>query len=220
MNTNLTMFDNLQFEPIQIKPYSIVEVYQSNLDSKSCLGYFIQPVVDNMQETIETRVREVADKSGEFDSLVILAGRGGQYFNYRRVYAVWYNKADGAPSYPGKPNIDELPKPAQTPSPYTDFTFDNDGVDCYGSIELTIGNSTDRVVELWLNDNHMTITLPENLTEDNNVVIVNLNGVLLNQQKINTFDIQTIPKIKSGSNCLRIKNTNVTKAKVTYENKY
>lgn len=217
---DLMMYENLQMEPIEIQPYSIVEIYAGNLDDTSCLGYYIQPVVDEMATEIEIKVKQIADKSSEYDSFIILAGNNSQDYRYRKVYAVWYNATDGTPTFPPEKEVPEIGNPAKQPEVYSTFTIDNEGVDSPATIELTIGNSTDRVVELWLNDNYMTITLPEILTESNNVVIVSANGVLLNQQIIDTFNIQSIPKIKNGSNSLKIKNINVTKAKVTYKEKH
>lgn len=219
MTNTLTMYENLQFEPIKIAPYSIVEVYKSSLDSVNCLGYFIQPVVDNMAQTIEERVRKVAAQEG-FDSLAILAGNKGQYFNYRRVYAVWYNSADGAPSYPAEPEVMPLDPAAPAFNPYSEFTIDNEGVDCACAIEVAIAATGDNMIDLYLNDNHMTVFVNEVLREDNNFIVIDKTGVKLNDKKISTFDIDTIPLLKSGSNCLKIKNLNVTKVKVTYINQY
>ena len=148
MENTLTVINNLQYNPIEIADFCIVEVYKDDISLVNALGYFIQPLdgVGDIKETIANRVRESAPSG--YANLVVLAGREFDTFSRRIVYAVWYN-GETVPTYPAAPEVHDLGEPGDPFDIYQDIEVINDSAPTDCKVTLTI-DRLDLPVEFYI----------------------------------------------------------------------
>lgn len=217
MNQSLTMYNNLQYNPVEIADFCVVEVYKDEIVKTNALGYFIQPLKDigDVKATIENRVRESAPDG--YEKLAILAGREFDTFSHRIVYAVWYNGE--APTYPEEPEQHNLGAPGDPFDFYQNISVINDSAPTYCRITLTL-DRLDLPVEFYINDDHFKIDVSEQIPTDEKILIVDKTGVSYNSVPINSYEFLSVPKLKSGINQLRINRLMIREVKVEFIHKF
>lgn len=217
MNQSLTMYNNLQYNPVEIADFCVVEVYKDEIVKTNALGYFIQPLKDigDVKATIENRVRESAPEG--YEKLAILAGREFDTFSHRIVYAVWYNGE--APTYPKEPEQHDLGAPGDPFDFYQNISVINDSAPTYCRITLTL-DRLDLPVEFYINDDHFKIDVSEQIPTDKKILIVDKTGVSYNSVPINSYEFLSVPKLKSGINQLRINRLMIREVKVEFIHKF
>ena len=215
MISNLNTYPNLQYNGIPIPAFTVVEVYKDEIVKDSSLGYFVLPIEGMDNEAIELAIRKKLRDEAPFGygNLAIIQ----KGFDHKVVYAVW-NRGE-APKVPDPKPIPKLDDPAEPFNVWEEIQLDNRGV---GPTALTLEfdcSSFDEPIEFYINDDYYTITI-EKPQMYQSIVIADETGAKYNGKNIDTFEFPTMPKIKNGSNCLRIKKTNVSKVKVKYLPKY
>lgn len=218
MNQSLTMYNNLQYNPVEIADFCVVEVYKDEIVKTNALGYFIQPLKDigDVKATIENRVRESAPDG--YEKLAILAGREFDTFSHRIVYAVWYN-GETAPTYPEEPEQHDLGAPGDPFDFYQNISVINDSAPTYCRITLTL-DRLDLPVEFYINDDHFKIDVSEQIPTDEKILIVDKTGVSYNSVPTNSYEFLSVPKLKSGINQLRINRLMIREVKVEFIHKF
>lgn len=218
MNQTLTMYNNLQYNPVEIADFCIVEVYKDEIVKTNALGYFIQPLknIGDVKTTIENRVRESAPDG--YEKLAILAGREFDTFSRRIVYAVWYN-GDAQPQYPEEPEQHDLGAPGDPFDFYQPIQVINDSAPTYCRITLTL-DKLDLPVEFYINDDHFKIDVSEQIPTDEKILVIDRTGVSYNSVPINTYEFLSVPKLKSGVNQLRINRLMIRNVKVEFARKF
>lgn len=218
MNQSLTMYNNLQYNPVEIADFCVVEVYKDEIVKTNALGYFIQPLknIGDVKATIENRVIESAPDG--YEKLAILAGREFDTFSHRIVYAVWYN-GDTKPQYPEEPEQHGLGAPGDPFDFYQPVQVINDSAPTYCRITLTL-DRLDLPVEFYINDDHFKIDVSEQIPTDEKILIVDRTGVSYNSVPINSYEFLSVPKLKSGINQLRINRLMIRNVKVDFIHKF
>lgn len=217
MENTLTVINNLQYNPIEIADFCIVEVYKDDISLVNALGYFIQPLdgVGDIKETIANRVRESAPSG--YANLVVLAGREFDTFSRRIVYAVWYN-GETVPTYPAAPEIHDLGEPGDPFDLYQDIEVINDSAPTDCKVTLTL-DRLDLPVEFYINDDHFKIDVSTQVPTDEKILVVDKTGVRYNSVPISSYEFLSVPKLKSAVNQLRINKLMIRKVKVEFAKK-
>lgn len=218
MENTLTVINNLQYNPIEIADFCIVEVYKDDISLVNALGYFIQPLdgVGDIKETIANRVRESAPSG--YANLVVLAGREFDTFSRRIVYAVWYN-GETVPTYPAAPEVHDLGEPGDPFDFYEPISVINDSAPTDCRITLTL-DRLDLPVEFYINDDHFKIDVSTQVPTDEKILVVDKTGVRYNSVPISSYEFLSVPKLKSAVNQLRINKLMIRKVKVEFAKKF
>lgn len=218
MNNSLTMYNNLQYNPIEIADFCVVEVYKDEIVKTNALGYYIQPLKDigDVKQTIRRRVYESQPEG--YEKLVILAGREFDTFSHRIVYAVWYN-GDVVPTYPEEPEQHDLGAPGDPFDFYEVLQVINDSAPIYCRITLTL-DRLDLPVEFYINDDYFKIDVSKQIPADEQILIVDKTGVSYNSIPINSYEFLSVPKLKSAVNQLRINRLMIREVKVEFTHKF
>lgn len=218
MENTLTVINNLQYNPIEIADFCIVEVYKDDISLVNALGYFIQPLdgVGDIKETIANRVRESAPSG--YANLVVLAGREFDTFSRRIVYAVWYN-GETVPTYPAAPEVHGLGEPGDPFDFYQDIEVINDSVPTDCKVTLTI-DRLDLPVEFYINDDYFKIDVSKQVPTDEKIIEIDRTGVKYNSVPINTYEFLSIPKLKSAKNLIKVNRLMIRKVKVEFIHKF
>lgn len=217
MSNTLTVYNNLQYNPIEIGDFCIVEVYEDEISLANALGYFIQPLdgVEDIKETIATRARQYVGKMGK---LAVLAGREFDSYNRRIVYAVFYT-GETAPTYPDEPEQHDLGAPGNPFDFYQNLEIDNDSALTSARITLTL-DRLDLPVEFYINDDHYKIDVSEQIPTDEKILVVDKTGVSYNSNPINTYEFLSVPKLKYGKNQIRVNRLMIRNIKVEYARRF
>lgn len=218
MNTTLKMIDNLQFDPIKIPDYCLIEFYKDSIDKNSALGFSIISIagltIDEIKSAIAEKVSFIVPEG--YTDYVILAGRDSEEYNHKKIYVVWYKGE--APTYPAEPEIEEPAQPAEPAAAFEEYEiFNNGGKDTPITIEFTI-TTFGEDIEFYLNDDFYSIT--PSLDYGTNVYIANSKGVSYQDIPIDTFKFPSIPYLMSGKNILKVKKTNVSNVNIKYTEEY
>lgn len=218
MDHSLTTYKNLQYNPIDISSFCVVEVYKDEINSSNALGYFIQPLtgITDIKATIADRVW--GQPEAGYDNLVVLAGRDFDTFDRRIVYAVWYN-GDTPPQYPSEPTVAQLKEPAGSSSHYQEIVIENDGAPTYCTITLTLVGLSEPV-DFYLNDDYYKIDVSTQIPSVKKILTIDRTGVMYNGKHINTYDSLAVPKLNFGTNILRMSNLSTSKVKVEFNQKF
>lgn len=213
----LTVFNNLQYNPLEIGDFCIVEVYKDRIAKTNALGYFIQPLegVEDVKATIEERVRESAATG--YEALVILAGRDFESYSRKRVYAVWYN-GDEVPEYPSLPEQHTLGSASDPFDFFQKCVVTNPGAPTNCRLTLTL-SSLDKPVEFYVNDDYFKIDVSKQIPTPEKILVVDKAGVKYNDVPINTFEFLSVPKLKAGYNLIRVNKLMVDTLQVDYVHK-
>lgn len=213
----LTIYNNLQYDPIEIADFCIVEVYKDKVAKINSLGYLIQPLtgVTDVKATIEERVRESAATG--YENLVILAGRDFDSYSRKRVYAVWYN-GDEIPQYPSLPEQHDLGAASDPFDFFQDCVVNNPGAPTNCRLTLTL-SALDKPVEFYVNDDYFKIDVSAQVPTPEKVLVVDKAGVKYNNVPINTFEFLSVPKLKAGSNTIRASKIMIANVQVDYVHK-
>lgn len=220
MENTLTVYNNLQYNPIEIEDFCVVEVYKDEISLDNALGYFIQPLKgleDNeIKSTIEGRVKQ--NKLSGYTQLAVLAGREFDSFSHRIVYAVWY-KGETAPTYPAEPEQHDLGAPGDPFDFYQVLQVINDSAPTYCRITLTL-DRLDLPVEFYINDDYFKIDVSDQIPTDEKILVVDKTGVSYNSVPINTYEFLSVPKLKSAVNQLRVNRLMIREVKVEFAHKF
>lgn len=220
MDNTLVVYNNLQYNPVEIADFCVVEVYKDDISLANALGYFILPLkdVEDVKATIEQKVKRDESKPTGYENLAVLAGREFDTFSHRIVYAVWYN-GETAPTYPEEPEQHDLGAPGDPFDFYQLVNVVNDSAPTYCRITLTL-DRLDLPVEFYINDDHFKIDVSEQIPTDEKILIVDRTGVSYNSVPINSYEFLSVPKLKSGINQLRINRLMIRNVKVDFIHKF
>ena len=219
MDHTLNVYNNLQYNPIQIGDFCVVEVYKDEISLVNQLGYFIQPLdgVEDVKETITKRVREKHTAEG-YDTLVILSGRKFDSYNRRIVYAIWCDP-NAIPQYPEEPEQYEIGEVGDEFDHYQNLTINNEGAPTYCSITLTL-DKLDLPIDFYLNDDFFSIDLSDQIPSDEMVLTIDRTGISYNGKPIDSYNYLSVPKLLFGVNYLSISRLMVKKVKVEFTRKF
>lgn len=217
MEQTLTTYNNLQYSPIEIGPYCVVEVYEREVSQANCLGYFIQPLngIGNIKNTIITRAKELA--SSELPNITVLAGRELESWDRRIVYAVFYELIP--PKYPDLPEFHDYGEPSEPFDFWTEVEVTNEGRPASCQVSLTL-TALDTPVEFWVNDDYFKIDVSNQIPADQKIITVDKAGVSYNSIPVNTFKFLSVPKLKTGINKIKVNKMTVSNVKVKYVKKF
>lgn len=220
MDNTLVVYNNLQYNPVEIADFCVVEVYKDDISLANALGYFILPLkdVEDVKATIEQKVKRDESKPTGYENLAVLAGREFDTFSHRIVYAVWYN-GETAPTYPEEPEQHDLGAPGDPFDFYQLVNVINDSAPTYCRITLTL-DRLDLPVEFYINDDHFKIDVSEQIPTDEKILIVDRTGVSYNSVPINSYEFLSVPKLQSGVNQLRINRLMIRNVKVDFVHKF
>lgn len=218
MDESLITYNNLQYNPIEIEDFCVVEVYKDEISLVNALGYFIQPLKDigDVKATIEERVRKSAPDG--YENLVILAGRNFDSYSHRIVYAVWYNGA-AAPTYPAEPEQHDLGMPGSPFDFYHTVEVFNDAAPTYCRLTLTL-DRLDLPVEFYINSDYFKIDVSEQIPTDEKILVVDQTGVKYNSVPIYSYEFLSVPKLNSAINLIKVNKLMIREVKVEYVHKY
>lgn len=218
MENTLTVYNNLQYNPIEIADFCVVEVYKDEISLTNALGYFIQPLegIEDIKTTIENKVRQ--NRVEGYNQLAVLAGREFDTFSHRIVYAVWY-QGDVAPTYPEEPQQNDLGAPGDPFNFYELINVINDSAPTYCRLTLTL-DKLDLPVEFYVNDDYFKIDVSKQIPTDEKILIIDKTGVSYNSVPINSYEFLSVPKLKSGVNQLRINRLMIREVKVEFVHKF
>lgn len=218
MENTLTVYNNLQYNPIEIEDFCVVEVYKDEISLENALGYFIQPLkgIEDVKATIEQKVRQ--NKVSGYTQLAVLAGREFDTFSHRIVYAVWY-QGETAPTYPEEPEQHDLGAPGDPFDFYQLIQVINDSAPTYCRITLTL-DRLDLPVEFYINDDYFKIDVSDQIPTDEKILVVDKTGVSYNSVPINSYEFLSVPKLKSAVNQLRINRLMIREVKVEFARKF
>lgn len=227
MRHTLDVYNNLQYNPIEIDDFCIVEVYKDAIAETNVLGYYIQPLkgVDpsKIKETIENGVLRRVDsypKGSGYTDLVILAGRDFDSYSRRIIYAVWYNaETQEVPQLPDEPEITDLGAttvPFELNQPKIIF---NGSAPSYATITLTL-DRLDLPVEFWINDDYFKIDVSQQIPVSDKILTIDKSGVKYNSVPINSYEFLSVPKLKTGVNVIKVNRLMIRHVKVQYIRKY
>lgn len=214
----LTVYNNLQYNPIEIEDFCVVEVYKDEISLDNALGYFIQPLkgIEDIKTTIANKVKQ--NKVTGYTQLAVLAGREFDSFSHRIVYAVWY-KGETAPTYPEEPEQHDLGAPGDPFDFYQVVEVINDSAPTYCRITLTL-DRLDLPVEFYINDDHYKIDVSDQIPTDEKILVVDKTGVSYNSVPISSYEFLSVPKLKSAVNQLRINKLMIREVKVEFARKF
>lgn len=220
MENSLTVYNNLQYNPVEIGDYCVVEVYKDEISLATALGYFILPIdgVEDLRSTIEEKVKRDESRPTGYTQLAVLAGREFDTFSHRIVYAVWY-EGENVPKYPDEPEQHDLGAPGDPFDFYKTIEVVNDSAPAYARITLTL-DRTDLPVEFYINDDHFKIDVSKEIPTDEKFLIVDRTGVKYNQVPISTYEFLSVPKIKSGLNLIKVNRLMISHIKIEYARKF
>lgn len=218
MNNSLTMYNNLQYNPVEIADFCVVEVYKDEIVKTNALGYFIQPLKDIGDPKTAIRKRVYASQPDGYSNLVILAGREFETYSHRIVYAVWYN-GDVVPTYPEEPEQHDLGAPGDPFDFYELINVINDSAPTYCRLTLTL-DKLDLPVEFYINDDYFKIDVSEQIPAEEQILIVDKTGVSYNSVPINSYEFLSVPKLKSGINQLKINRLMIREIKIDFVHKF
>jgi len=215
MDNSLMMYSNLQYNPISIPDFTILELYQDSIAEATRLGYSIIPIEGLSTQEIEDKCAELAAtvQPDGYTSYILLTGAEGD-FSHKIVYGVWYS--GDAPSYPSEPAVSELVA-ADSVSVWQTLEVPNSGAPAFASITLTLSAFDN--IEFYINGDYFHITIDEPV-DGVDTVIINKSGVYYNDKAISTFEIDTLPKLQPGTNYIEVNATNITKVGIKYREQY
>lgn len=216
MTSNLNTYANLQYNPISIPDYCVVEVYKDEIVKPNGLGYFILPIGGLTDNEIEQKIKDKVDAVDGYTNLAILAGKNKKMYKNRIVYAVWYN--DVVPAYPNEPYVEpiEAGKPF---NPYQKIEIINEGTAASALVLEFDCLSFDEPIEFKINEKKFKIWV-DNPVSDISLVYASNKGVQYNKKLIDSFIFPSVPKLKSGINIIEVKGTNVKNLKIDYVPRY
>lgn len=220
MVNTLNTYANLQYEPIPIPAYTILEIYKETIAKSNSLGYCILPISGLSDAEIKAALTEKAALAPheEYTNCKILAGRTAESYNHRIVYAVWYN-GDVEPQYPDEPEVSPLEEPAEAADIwYTEETSNNTYPMAFLNIDI-ICSSFDEPIEFYINDNYYYILITNPIEGDNHVY-VNQSGVQYHGAPVETFEMKAPPYNDQFTMIIKLKATNITSFTYTEERKY
>lgn len=216
MVSNLNTYPNLQYNPISIQDFCVVEIYKDTIVKENSLGYCILPIKEgDMEQKIREKVAESMPEG--YTNLAILAGRAKVEYNHKVVYAVWYQNE--MPTYPEAPVISDLPPVSAAYNIYQEIEVNNLGTaPAYIELELTC-SSVDEPIDFYINGKFFSVTIEKNAA-DTHTLILNKNGVFYNGAAIDTFICPSAPRIESGINHLLFNRSNIQNVKLNYLPKF
>lgn len=219
MQYTLNMYPNLQYNPVKIQDFTILEFYKDNISALNKMGYYILPIQDLTVETIRKKIENLsAQKLPEgYSNVVALPDRAGartySSYNHRICYVVYYN-GDDVPTYPSEPTLGTPISPKTPFNPWNEINISNIGAPTPLSLILTVTAIGE--LEFYINDNSYKIN---NITETG-ILKMSKNGVFLNDNPIIDFSIEDWPFLKSGDNIIKMPKNSVSNIQISYKLKY
>ena len=220
MVNTLNTYANLQYEPIPIPAYTILEIYKETIAKSNSLGYCILPIGGLSNAEIKAALTEKAALAPheEYTNCKILAGRAAESYDHRIVYAVWYN-GDVEPEYPEEPEVSPQGAPGEAANIwYTTERSNNTYPMAFLNIDI-VCSSFDEPIEFYINDNYYYILITNPIEGDNHVY-VNQSGVQYHGAPVETFEMKAPPYNDQFTMTIKLKATNITSFTYTEERKY
>lgn len=208
MEHNLITIPNLQYEPISIPQYTVLELYKDSIIDANYVGYYIVPIEGLTKDEIKIKLLDLAGTLEDYSYVKLLVSRDEtkEQFKYKRVYGVYFNEDE--PVYPDVPKVTPIETTGTLIDVWQTKEIENSGIEVPATIRLTVENDGDKL-ELYLNDNHISV---ENYSTGEVVV----SSTAENNGKTIEVSFDEIPALKSGTNIIKIKATNITKVEVNY----
>lgn len=215
MDNTLVMYPNLQFNPIKIPDFTILEIYKDTIAIESGLGYCIIPIEGLTKQEIRDKAKEKADlvQPSGYTNYTLLTGASDE-FNHKIVYAVWYQGE--APSYPDEPEVIEL-TPGQPHNIWHEIEVTNPAAPSFITVTLTC--SAFGHLEFYINDDYFAIDIDKPVSGVNEVII-SKDGVTYDGKPIDNFKMSSAPKLKAGVNYIKVNSVNISKIGIKYRQKY
>lgn len=214
MDNSLVMYPNLQFNPIEIPEFTLVEFYKESIAAQNGLGYCIIPIKGLSQEQIETEIRNkgtAVAHEGYTKFKVLSTGD----FNHKIVYGVWYETDE--PVYPQEPEIESL-TPAAALNIWKEIEVENAAAPTYITVTLTCSSFVD-TIEFYINKDYFAIDIKEPV-DGVNIITITKDGVVYNGNPIDSFKMTSAPKLQAGANSIKVKTIGVTNIDIKYKNKF
>lgn len=217
MNT-INMYPNLQYDPIEIPKYCILEIYKDSIAETNSLGYTILNIEGKSNSEIEQEIKTkvAASAPNTYTKLAILAGNTFVDYTNKIVYCVWYT-GDIVPAYPEEPTITPLDSPGQQASIWEVININNPGVGTIAALQFNINNSLNKL-EFYLNDVLYSIDLKD--LKSTNSINIDKGGLRVNGEYISSFSFNAMPALKSGQNVIKINKVNTTNFSLIYSPRY
>lgn len=216
MDNTLVMYPNLQYNPIKIPAFTLVEIYKDKVSKENGLGYTIIPIENLSNQEIKDIARAKAElvKPSGYSNYTLLTGDKEEY-DHKIIYAVWY--ADEVPSYPQEPDIESL-TPAQPLNIWHTVEVNNEAAPTFVTITLTC-SALDNTLEFYINNDYFAIDI-KNPKDGVNEIAISKEGVSYNGKPIDSFKMTSAPKLKAGMNYIKVNSIGVSKIDIKYRQKY
>jgi hypothetical protein len=213
MDNTLVMYPNLQYNPIKIPDFTLLEIYKDTIDVSNGLGYCIIPIEGLSGQEIKDKARAKAEivKPADKDNYILFADGG---YDHKIIYAVWYS--GDVPTLPAEPEVMEL-IPNQPHEVWHEVEVDNPAAPSFITVTLTL-TAFDNV-EFYINDDYFAIDIKKPVAGVNEVII-NREGVSYNGKPIDSFKMTSAPKLKAGVNYIKAKCSNISNIGIKYRKKY
>lgn len=214
MENTLNTYPNLQFNPIKIPDFTLLEIYKESIAPTNGIGYCIIPIRDKTKEEIEQEIESKAATASHegYTKLKVLST--GDY-NHKIVYAVWYEGDE--PTYPQEPEVSVL-TPAPPLNIWKELEVENVAAPTYITVTLTC-SAFDKPLEFYINHDYFAIDI-EKPEEGVNEVIVSREGVSYNGKPIDSFKMTSAPKLKAGTNSIKVNSVGISHVGIKYRMKY
>lgn len=215
MDNTLVMYPNLQYNPIKIPDFTVLEIYKDSIATDKGLGYCIIPIEGLTQQQIRDAAKAKADlvQPEGYTNYTLLTGAGDE-FNHKIVYGVWY--MGEAPTYPDEPSTEVL-TPEQPHNIWHEIEVENPSAPSFITVTLTC-SALDHV-EFYINNDYFAIDIDKPVSGVNDIVI-NKEGVSYNGKPISNFKMTSAPKLKTGVNYIKVNCVSISKIGIKYRQKY
>lgn len=209
MNHNLVSIPNLQYDPIAIPDYTVLELYKDAVADANYIGYYIVNIEGLNETEIETKLTTLAGTQDGYTNFVILASADNskKQYSHKRIYGVFYNGST-APAYPTYTVREATATTGTLVDPYQTFTIENEGISTPVQLVFTV-DSVDEPIEWLLNNNYGATVL------DKAGKLVVGQESTINGEPVDV-DYAEIPCLMHGTNTLKVKATNVSKVECKY----
>lgn len=214
MNHSLTIYKNLQHNPIEIAPYAVLEIYKDSIAKANSLGYCILPLDGVTDITTAIRNKVAGSAPSGYTDLAIMGGRVTQTYNHKRVYCVWYQGT--APAYPDAPVVGDVREAAEPINPEQETIVTNTGANTECSIRITV-REANKKAEFYINDDYYSIVLDGT---KGLVATLSKDGLRYGNSWSDAFTETAIPHLESGDNVISANKSNITNLQINYNYRY
>lgn len=221
MLSTLKMYPNLQYNPIKIQDYTVVEFYTDTISSTTRIGYYILPIAGLSARDIQLKIEDLMSYQipEGYDKSIMLFSTDNTLnydnFNHRICYVVYYN-GEQLPSYPASPTLGTEISPSEPFNPWNEITITNNGGSTPISLILDIPEiENNTAITFYINDDSYTIVIPEPGS-----LKISQQIILMNNVTIQNFNLRSWPKLNAGTNIIKVPKNYVSQVKISYKLQY